>query len=122
MLLAREKRAPRTVGEYKANVLSSRPVALRSCTVSFTAISGIRHSVNVTAESLYEAAALGLAALKKDGWIDKIGPASVLDVEVREPATTHIVSVRQIHSWCDGVAISPDEVLRRKRVKQLLAV
>jgi hypothetical protein len=48
-------------------VIRWRAVALRTCTVSFTGPSGIRHSVDVTAESSYEAAALGVWALKKSG-------------------------------------------------------
>ena len=64
-------------------------MALRTCTVSFTGPSGIRHSVEVTAESIYEAAALGVSALKKSG-------------------------------WCDAIAISPDDTLRKRRLKQLL--
>jgi hypothetical protein len=39
---------------------------------------------------------------------------------MREPATTHIVSLSQIRRWCAGVAVSPDEVLKRKRVKDLI--
>jgi hypothetical protein len=35
--------------------------------VSFTGPSGVRHSVDVTAESVYEAAALGLARLRRGG-------------------------------------------------------
>lgn len=95
-------------------------MALRSCIVSFTGPTGVRHSVEVTAESLYEGAALGLTALRKDGWVEAIGPATALEVQVREPSTTHFVSVHQIRRWCDGVAISPDEVLKRRRVKTLL--
>jgi hypothetical protein len=30
------------------------------------------------------------------------------------------VSIAQIERWCDGVATSPDEVLKRKRVKALI--
>jgi hypothetical protein len=40
-------------------------VALRTCTVSFADPSGIRHSVEVMAESIYEAAALGVSALRE---------------------------------------------------------
>jgi hypothetical protein len=91
----------------------------RSCTVSFTGPSG-RHSVDVTAESLYEAAALGLSMLRKEDWSEPIAPGTQLEVKVCEPATTHTVSVQQIQRWCDGVAVSPDEILKRERVKQLL--
>jgi hypothetical protein len=40
---------------------------------------------------------------------------------VREPPT-RCLSVVQIRRWCDGVAVSPDEVLKRKKVKELLGV
>jgi hypothetical protein len=36
--------------------------------------SGIRHAVEVTAESVYEGAALGISALKNSGWADAIAP------------------------------------------------
>jgi len=43
-----------------------------------------------------------------------------LEVRVKAPETTHLVTVSQIQRWCDGVAVSPDEVLKRRRVKELL--
>jgi hypothetical protein len=95
-------------------------VALRTCTVSFTGSSGIRHSVE-TAESIYEAAVLGVAALKESGWADAIAPGTELEIQVREPATSHRLTVKQIQRWCDGVAVSPDETLKKRRLKQLLA-
>jgi hypothetical protein len=95
-------------------------VAVRTCVVSFKAPSGIVHSVEVQAETLYEAAAIGLAQLKKDRWIEGLGPATKLEIAVREPGASHTLTVSQIHRWCEGVAVSPDEVLRRKRVKELL--
>jgi hypothetical protein len=96
-------------------------VALPTCTVSFPGPSGVRHSVEVTAESIYEAAALGVTALKSDGWADAIAPGTELEIQVREPATSHRLTVHQIHRWCDGVAVSPDETLKKRRLKQLLA-
>jgi hypothetical protein len=96
-------------------------VALRTCAVSFTGPSGIRHSVEVTAESIYEAAALGVSALRTSGWADAIAPGTELEIQVREPATSHRLTVGQIQRWCDGVAVSPDETLKKRRLKQLLA-
>jgi hypothetical protein len=57
--------------------------------VSFTGPSDVRHSVEVTAEFIYEAAALGVSALKNSGWADAIAPGTELEVQVREPATCH---------------------------------
>jgi hypothetical protein len=95
-------------------------VALRTCTVSFTGASGIRHSVDVTAESVYEAAALGVSALG-GSWADAVALGTELEIQVREPPTCHGITVQQIHRWCDGIAASSDETLKKRRVKQLLA-
>src|SRR4029453_18643696 len=46
------------------------PMPLRLCSVGFKSATGISHSVDVEAETLYEAAALGLARLKKR-WVDR---------------------------------------------------
>jgi hypothetical protein len=95
-------------------------VAKRACTVSFTGVSGVRHSIDLEAESVYEAAIRGVHLLKKDGWVDNLGPGTELDVEVREPATSHRVTVQQLRRWCDGVTANPGETLRKAQLKQLL--
>jgi hypothetical protein len=51
----------------KGRLWSLPVVALRTCTVSFTSPVGVRHSVDVIAESIDEAAALGVSALKNNG-------------------------------------------------------
>ena len=93
-----------------------------TCTVSFTGRSGVRHSVEVTGNpTTRPAAALGVSALKDDGWADAIAPGTELEIQVREPATCHRLTVQQIRRWCDGVAVSTDETLNKRRLKQLLA-
>ena len=61
------------------------------------------------------------SALKNSGWTDAIAPGTELEMQVREPATSHRITVQQIRRWCDGVAVSPDETLKKRRLKQLLA-
>ena len=100
-----------------ATALSCLAVALRSCVVSFAGEHGVRHSVEVTADTLYEAAATALSIFKQSEWAAAIGPNTELLVAVKNPETMHRVTPRQIQRWCDGVAVSPDEVLKRKRVK-----
>jgi hypothetical protein len=95
-------------------------VALRTCTVSFNGPSGIRHSVDVTAESVYEAAALGVSALRKSGWAGAVASGTELEIQVREPPTCHRITVHQIRRWCDGIATGPDETLKKRRLKELL--
>jgi hypothetical protein len=41
------------------------------------------------------------------------------EIEGRQPAAVHTVSVMQLRRWIDGVAVSPDDVLKRRRLKQL---
>src|ERR1700704_5243770 len=73
------------LGEDKTNLLDSNAVTLKACTVSFKDSRGVRHAAEVEAESLYEAAVLGVTRLNHDAWIEKIGPATVLDIVIREP-------------------------------------
>jgi hypothetical protein len=95
-------------------------VGFRACTVSFVGPTGVRHSVDVTGESLYEAAILGLSLLRRDGWADQINPGTQLEIQVRQPATTHCVTVVQLRRWVDTIAISPDETLKKRKLKPLL--
>ena len=62
-------------------------------------------------ETLFEAAVLGLRALKRDGWMGEVGPATRLEVEVKEPTVTHVLSVQQIQRWLEstGKAKRADE-------------
>ncbi len=93
-------------------MLFSASVAVRACTVSFHSPTGIRHAVDLEASTLYEAAALGLARLKKDGWIEGLGPSTKLQILVREPATRHEISVDRLKRWAHGVTVSPVETLQ----------
>ena len=93
---------------------------MKTCTVSFTAPSGVRHSVEVSADSLYEAAILGLTLLKQADWVDPVALGTPLEIQVKNPETTHRVSLAQLRRWVDGTAVSPDETLRKRRLKELL--
>jgi hypothetical protein len=95
-------------------------VGIRACVVSFAGERGVRHSVDVTAETLYEAAATALSIFRQSEWADAIGPSTELYVTVKNPETMHRVTLAQIRRWSDGVAVSPTEVLRRHRVKTLI--
>ena len=93
---------------------------LSGCSVSFKSATGISDSVDVEAETLYEAAAVGLARLKKDGWIEGLGPGTRLEIQVREPGSHHLLSVRQVERWINRVNASPGETLKKAKLRQLL--
>ena len=93
----------------------------RSCSVSFVGPTGVRHSVDVTADSLYEAAILGVAALLADGWAEQIAPGTQLEVQVRAPATTYSLTLVQLRRWCEGICVSPEETLKKRKLRAMLA-
>lgn len=95
-------------------------MARRICTVSFKDVRGIRHSVEVEADSLYEAAVAGVCRLNDDSWVEKIGPATVLDIEVRSPASTHTISLQQVERWLAAATTNPNEATRKARLKTML--
>jgi hypothetical protein len=44
-----------------------------------------------------------------------------IDVQVREPATTHTVTLTQIQAWISGATPSPAERVRKDRLRAILA-
>jgi hypothetical protein len=77
-------------------------VPVRACFVSFADVRGIRHGIEVQAESLYEAVVLAVRAFRQDPWLERLGPATVIDVEIREPGMKHSLSLQQVESWLAG--------------------
>jgi len=94
-------------------------MALRACTVSFKGVSGIRHSVEVEAESLYEAVVLAICRFKQDIWGETIASGTQLEVEVREPSTKHTLTVKQVEAWL-GKPGTPFETGRKAKLKTML--
>ena len=94
----------------------------RSCVVTLTDSRGIRHSVEATAESPFEAGVLAVCAIRKAGWVEEVpGVGSRLGIEVREPAVKHTVTLAQLQRWANAATKSPAERLKREHLRQLLA-
>jgi hypothetical protein len=106
----------RSKGE-SATLLAVPP---RVCVVSFKDARGIRHAAEVEAESLYEAAVLGITRLNADPWLEKIGPATMLEVEVRNPGTIHTIALQQIERWLAGATANPNDAMRKAKLKMML--
>jgi hypothetical protein len=95
-------------------------VSQKLCRVAFTDLAGLRHCVEVKADTLYEAAVLGLKAHQRSSWSETVGPSTRLEIEVLEPIATHLLLVGQLLRWLDGGATSPAEVIRKRKLKALL--
>lgn len=94
-------------------------MAVRPCLVSFTDSEGLRHRIEVQAETLYEAAVLAAQAFREQECAP--GPASILEVEIRRASVIHSVPMRKVHDWLEGACKSPNEKLIKERLKRLLA-
>ena len=96
-------------------------VPTRTCHVSFTGTDNIVHAVEVSAETLYEAAVLALAEFRK-GWLVEVlpGRATRLTVTVRLPATSHELTVGKLEDWLTSGGKSPKEQVVKNRLKELL--
>lgn len=95
-------------------------MAIRNCEVSYKDHRGIRHSCSVDAESLFEAVCLAVKVFRADPWLERLGPSTVLDIEIREPGTKHAITIQQVERWLDGATPSPAEGVKKARLKMML--
>ena len=95
-------------------------MAVRACTVSYKDSRGIRHGVEVDAESLYEAVVLAVRRFREDLWSEQVAPGTVLDIEVREPAVSHSLSLQQVERWLAGATATPSEASKKAKLKTIL--
>ena len=96
-------------------------VPSRSCRVSSTDSEGIEHSVQVPAESLYEAAVEAMASFRRSVLAEMpLGSATRLTIRVKAPEEEHTITIGKVLAWLDGVAASPNEKLKKNRLKERL--
>lgn len=87
------------------------------CIVSFVDVDGVRHSVEVEAEGLYEASVLGLCAFRKH----ELEPAGLtqLEVEVRS-SVKHTLTVSKVRDWLQRGVRTPKEAILKEKLRELL--
>ena len=92
------------------------------CTVSYRDPNAIAHSVEVSAESLFEAVCRGLEAFRQAELMDCTpGLGAQLEVSVYGPSTTHAVPSTRLRSWlCSPGGRGPKEVLDKERLRALV--
>ncbi|PYS35785.1 MAG: hypothetical protein DMF75_02595 [Acidobacteria bacterium] len=90
---------------------------MAACIVSFINLDGIRHSVEVEAEGLYEASILGLCAFRKHDV--EPGAMTQLEVEVRS-SITHTLTVSKVREWLQRGVRTPKEAVLKERLRALL--
>lgn len=99
-----------------------RIMSVRSCRVTIHDLEGIEHSAEVSAESLYEAVALGLRAIRQCSWVEDIGQNFTIRVLARDTPVEHTVEFRAFHKWLEQRSRSPREITAHARVREILAL
>lgn len=91
-------------------------MAVRSCRVSIADLEGVIHTVEVTASTLYEAVALGMAAVRTEEWANGIAMGlNSVKVRVTNVPVEHEVVLKDFTKWLDRSGGSPREVSDRRR-------
>lgn len=95
---------------------------LRSCRVSIRDPEGIEHTAEVTAESLYEAIALGLKAIRASDWVEGIATNFAIRVLVRDTPVEHTVEFRAFNNWLEQRGRTPKEITTKSRIREILGL
>ena len=92
------------------------------CEVWFRDGRGLRHAVEVSADSLYEAGALALKAFRESGFAGEMRPGGAVELSVsaRSDCETHQVRVSQIESWVYSAGKTPREQVLKTRLRERL--
>lgn len=96
---------------------------VRSCRVTVRDMEGVTHTVEVTAATLYEAVAQGLAAMRGNEWVAGIAQGlNVVKVSVADVRVEHEVKLMEFTKWLERDGGSPRERNDRQRIRSILAI
>jgi hypothetical protein len=96
---------------------------VKSCRVTLTDLSGVEHTVQVSASSLYEAVALGLASLRGEDWVSGIAEGlNTVRVSAVNVPIEHCVRIMDFQSWLAKEGGSPRDRSQRHRVREILGI
>ncbi len=96
---------------------------VRSCRVSIKDMEGVKHTVDVTAETLYEAVALGLVAVRGNDWVTGIAEGiNTVHVSVVDIPIEHSVKIQDFNAWLARTTGAPKEISKRSRIKAILGL
>lgn len=80
---------------------------------------GVEHAVEVTAQTLYEAAARGLRIFRENDWVSTV-EQSALIIRVKQPEIEHRVRIRDFERWLTSAGKSPAEQALKSDLQDLL--
>src|SRR5258707_2750742 len=94
---------------------------VRSCRVTIQDMDGVSHTVEVTAATLYEAVAQGLAAIRGNDWVSGFAEGhGVVKVSVTDVRVEHEVKLGDFTKWVERKGGSPRDVIQRQKIREIL--
>jgi hypothetical protein len=101
-------------------------VAVAFCRVSYRDVEGIQHSVDVTAESLYEAVAIAIARFRRDDGFPMFPPGPACEFRVQmlaDSPVTHSMALNKVESFAvHGTVSGPKDIMPKERIRLLLGL
>jgi hypothetical protein len=95
-------------------------MAVRTCRVTCRDAQGVEHTVQVTAQSLFEAVAQALRVFREHDWSnDPSGSASVV-VTIKPAEVEHRVRIKDFQSWLESAPKGPAEMALKRRLREIL--
>src|SRR5260370_34347516 len=96
---------------------------VRSCRVTIQDMDGVSHTVEVTAATLYEAVAQGLAAIRGNDWVAGIAQGlNAVKVSVADVRVEHEVKLMDFRKWADRTGGAAGEMSDRQRIRAILGM
>jgi hypothetical protein len=95
---------------------------MAECRFSYTNEQGV-HSVEVTADTLFEAVALAVAEFRDDKTVaEPPGPETEFSVSILRKPVEHLIRFRKVLEWAQPSHGGPAEMVRREKVRKVLAL
>ena len=97
-------------------------MALRHCKVTCADGEGIEHTVQVSAQTLYEAVAQALRVFREHAWCERDlrhSAASVV-VQIPQPEIVHRVKISDFEAWLTSAGKSPAEMSLKSRLREIM--
>jgi hypothetical protein len=87
-------------------------VPLKTCKVSCFDLKEVKHTVEVSAGSVYEAVAQALRIFRDNEWIEDMGHGQTpITVKVKHPEIEHMVRVQDFERWLEAGPRSSAEMI-----------
>jgi hypothetical protein len=95
-------------------------MTVRACRVTCRDAQGVEHTVQVTAQSLFEAVAQALRVFREHDWSDETNSCSAVVVTIKAAEVEHRVRIKYFQSWLESAPKGPAEMELKRRLRDIL--